>query len=101
MSGSSFTTLVGTALMLCLSTTVLAAEETVPVKAPPVAAGAPVRYGDQTNSWLMLQTSGAAGSSVPQAATLDQRERAATRFLKTYDYSIKESYSSSNFKAGG
>lgn len=99
MSGSNFTAYMGAALALCLSTALMAAEETIAVKPLP-SAGEPVRYGDQSKSWLNMQSSNVAGSSVPQAATLDQRERAATRFLKTYDYSIKESYSSSNFKSG-
>lgn len=56
--------------------------------------------GDQVNTWLTLQRSGVAASTHAQAATREQREKAADRFFKTYDYPIKESYYSSTFKTG-
>lgn len=56
--------------------------------------------GERTNSWLAMQREATAASANPQAASAVQREKAADRFLKTYDYAIKESYYGDNFKSG-
>jgi len=56
--------------------------------------------GAQTSAWLELQRSGAQASANPQSASAVQREKAAERFLKTYDYAIKESFYGDNFGAG-
>lgn len=59
-----------------------------------------VNPGTHTDALLALQRTGAAASSNPQAASAVQREKAAERFLKTYDYAIKESYYGDGFKSG-
>lgn len=59
-----------------------------------------VNPGAHTEGWLTLQRTGAAASANPQAASAVQREKAAERFLKTYDYAIKESYYGDSFKSG-
>ncbi|MES3041713.1 MAG: DUF3613 domain-containing protein [Pseudomonadota bacterium] len=56
--------------------------------------------GSQTEAWLELQRSGLQASSNPQAASAVQREKAAERFLKTYDFAIKESIYGDTFGAG-
>lgn len=56
--------------------------------------------GEQTSQWLALQREGTQASSNPQAASPVQREKAAERFLKTYDYAIKESFYGDGFGAG-
>ena len=56
--------------------------------------------GAQTSAWLELQRSGEQASANPQAASAVQREKAAERFLKTYDYAIKESFYGDSFGAG-
>lgn len=56
--------------------------------------------GVQTSAWLELQRSGEQASANPQAASAVQREKAAERFLKTYDYAIKESFYGDSFGAG-
>jgi hypothetical protein len=56
--------------------------------------------GVQTNAWLSMQREGTQASKNPQAASAVQREKAAERFLKTYDYAIKESFYGDNFGAG-
>lgn len=56
--------------------------------------------GSHTNAWLALQRSGASASPNPQAASAVQREKAADRFLKTYDFPIKESFYGDSFKSG-
>ncbi len=59
-----------------------------------------VAPGTHTESWLTLQRSGAAASANPQAASSVQREKAAERLLKTYDFPIKESFYGDSFKSG-
>lgn len=56
--------------------------------------------GVRADAWLTVQRDGLAASGNPQAASAVQREKAAERFLKTYDYAIKESYYGTSFKAG-
>lgn len=64
-----------------------------------VQAALPVP-GAQTEAWLELQRSGQQASQNPQAASAVQREKAAERFLKTYDFAIKESIYGDSFGAG-
>ena len=59
-----------------------------------------VAPGTHTTSWLTLQRAGTAASANPQAASAVQREKAADRFLKTYDFPIKESFYGDSFKSG-
>lgn len=56
--------------------------------------------GEQTSLWLSMQREGEQASTNPQSASAVQREKAAERFLKTYDYSIKESFYGDGFGAG-
>jgi hypothetical protein len=56
--------------------------------------------GSHTSAWLTLQRAGTAASANPQAASAVQREKAADRFLKTYDFPIKESFYGDSFKSG-
>jgi hypothetical protein len=56
--------------------------------------------GEQTSMWLSMQREGEQASTNPQAASAVQREKAAERFLKTYDYAIKESFYGDGFGAG-
>ena len=63
-------------------------------------AAEPQVPGAQTSAWLELQRSGEQASANPQAASAVQREKAAERFLKTYDYAIKESFYGDSFGAG-
>lgn len=65
-----------------------------------VLAAEPAAPGAQTESWLELQRSGQQASGNPQAASAVQREKAAERFLKTYDFAIKESAYGNDFGAG-
>lgn len=64
------------------------------------AAPAPTKPGDQAEAWLNVQASGALASSNPQAAKTIQRDKAAERLMKTYDFPIKESYYGDNFTPG-
>lgn len=77
-------------LMLGFLLPLLAQAEEAQVPAP----------GAQTSAWLELQRSGAQASANPQAASAVQREKAAERFLKTYDYAIKQSFFGDSFGAG-
>ncbi|REH39035.1 uncharacterized protein DUF3613 [Paraperlucidibaca baekdonensis] len=63
-------------------------------------ASAPTKPGDQAEAWLNVQASGALASSNPQAAKTIQRDKAAERLMKTYDFPIKESYYGDNFTPG-
>lgn len=56
--------------------------------------------GQQTDAWLNVQSQGTMASENIQAAKGIQRDKAAERFMKTYDYAIKESYYGDNFKPG-
>ncbi len=56
--------------------------------------------GDSTESWLAMQREGNMASENPQAATRELREKAAERFLKTYDFPIPENVYGTDFKAG-
>lgn len=56
--------------------------------------------GEQTSAWLAMQREGDQASTNPQAASAVQREKAAERFLKTYDYGIKENFYGDKFGAG-
>lgn len=56
--------------------------------------------GDTTESWLAMQREGNMASENPQAATRELREKAAERFLKTYDFPIPENVYGTDFKAG-
>ena len=67
---------------------------------PVLAQAAEPSPGAQTESWLELQRSGQQASANPQAASAVQREKAAERFLKTYDFAIKESVYGNAFGAG-
>lgn len=67
---------------------------------PLLAQAALPAPGSQTEAWLELQRSGLQASSNPQAASAVQREKAAERFLKTYDFAIKESIYGDSFGAG-
>lgn len=70
------------------------------VALPLLAHAALPAAGSQTEAWLELQRSGQRASSNPQAASAVQREKAAERFLKTYDFAIKESVYGDSFGAG-
>lgn len=56
--------------------------------------------GLMANAWLNAQSRGTMASSNPQAAQGVQRDKAAERFMKTYDFPIKESFYGDKFKAG-
>jgi hypothetical protein len=96
--------LCGLALTLATPITAFAEEQQGPIIGPvPIAdaPASPLAPGDQTGSWLAIQRTGTMASANPQAASQDQRERAAARFLKTYDYAIKEAYfNTTSFKTG-
>jgi len=62
---------------------------------------AEVAPGERTTNLFALQLSGEQASANAQAASAVQREKAAERFLKTYEYAIKESYYGTSFKSGG
>lgn len=78
-----------------VSTTVLAADT-----APSVASGMRIAPGMQTHAWLQAQAQGTMASTNPQAAKAIQRDKAAERFMKTYDFPIKESFYGDTFKSG-
>jgi len=59
-----------------------------------------VNPGVRADAWLTVQRDGLIASANPQSASSVQREKAAERFLKTYDYAIKESYYGNSFKSG-
>lgn len=67
---------------------------------PALTQAATPAPGSQTEAWLELQRSGQQASENPQAASAVQREKAAERFLKTYDFAIKESVYGNSFGAG-
>lgn len=56
--------------------------------------------GMQTDAWLNAQTQGTMASANIQAAKGIQRDKAAERLMKTYEFPIKESYYGDNFKPG-
>lgn len=56
--------------------------------------------GMQTDAWLNVQSQGTMASENIQAAKGIQRDKAAERFMKTYDFSIKESYYGESFTPG-
>lgn len=56
--------------------------------------------GDSAEGWLAMQREGNMASENPQAATRELREKAAERFLKTYDFPITENVYGTDFKAG-
>jgi len=53
--------------------------------------------GDSTESWLAMQRESNMASDNPQAATRELREKAAERFLKTYDQPIPTDVYGSGF----
>jgi hypothetical protein len=55
--------------------------------------------GDTTESWLAMQREGNMASENPQAATRELREKAAERFLKTYDQPIPTDVYGTGFTA--
>lgn len=67
---------------------------------PVLAQAALPAPGAQTDTWLEMQRSGQQASANPQPASAVQREKAAERFLKTYDFAIKESVYGDSFGAG-
>ena len=56
--------------------------------------------GLQVTAWLDAQSQGTMASENIQAAKGIQRDKAAERFMKTYDFSIKESYYGESFEPG-
>lgn len=56
--------------------------------------------GLQTKAWLEMQTSGRAASPYIQSDTLATREKSASRWSKTYEFPIKESFYGDGFKPG-
>lgn len=60
-------------------------------EAPPAdEKPAPPAFGQLTGDWLRLQLSGTAGSENPQVASAQQQEKAAKRFLDSYNHAIPE-----------
>ena len=45
-----------------------------------------------TEAWLQLQPKGIHDSSIPQAATATEREKAMERWIKVYNYEIPEHF---------
>lgn len=64
------------------------------------ASAEAVAPGMQTNAWLTAQKQGTIASANPQAAKPIQRDKAAERFMKTYDFPIKESFYGDTFQSG-
>lgn len=56
--------------------------------------------GDATEAALAQQVTGATASANPQAATRELREKAAERFLKTYDQPLPASVYGDSFATG-
>lgn len=79
-------------LAASVSSLVMAAEAT--------SANAMIAPGMQADAWLSAQRQGSIASSNPQAAKGIQRDKAAQRFMKTYEVPIKESFYGDTFKAG-
>lgn len=65
----------------------------------PVFAQAEIQPGMPTEMALALQRDGNHASPVPQAASPEQREKAADRFLKTYERLIPENFYGNTFGA--
>lgn len=88
-------------LHVVIALTLAASFSTLTVAAEAVeAASEGIAPGMQANAWLSAQRQGTIASSNPQAASGIQRDKAAERFMKTYDFPIKESFYGDNFKAG-
>lgn len=66
---------------------------------PALAKPSQVQPGMPTEMSLALQRDGGSASPVPQAASPEQREKAAERFLKTYERAIPENYYGTTFGA--
>jgi len=62
-------------------------------------ASALAEPGQRVESMLALQRGGGSASPVPQAASPEQREKAAERFLKTYDRLVPETFYGTTFGA--
>lgn len=62
-------------------------------------AAVTLKPGEVTEGLLAQQRDGAQASPYPQAALPEQREKAAERFLKTYDRLIPENYYGTTFGA--
>jgi hypothetical protein len=54
--------------------------------------------GDTVEQWLAMQREGNMASANPQAATRELREKAAERFLKTYELQMPTDVYGSGFK---
>lgn len=64
------------------------------------SSGPIIAPGQQTDAWLNAQSKGTMASENIQAAKGIQRDKAAERFMKTYDFPIKESYYGKKFTPG-
>lgn len=65
-----------------------------------VVSEAAIAPGMQTQAWLSAQSQGVIASAIPQAAKSIQRDKAAERLMKTYDFPIKESFYGDTFQSG-
>ncbi|MEO6698028.1 MAG: DUF3613 domain-containing protein, partial [Paraperlucidibaca sp.] len=92
-----FRTLLALTLAVSVSSLAIAAEAT---SIDAISADAMIAPGMQANAWLSAQSQGSLASSNPQAAKSIQRNKSAERFMKTYDFPIKESFYGDKFKAG-
>lgn len=66
---------------------------------PALAKASQVQPGMLTEMNLALQRDGSQASATPQAASPEQREKAAERFLKTYERAIPETFYGTAFGA--
>lgn len=65
--------------------------------APAAPAPALAEPGQRVEDILAWQRSGSSASPVAQAASPEQREKAAERFLKTYDRLVPETFYGTTF----
>lgn len=64
----------------------------LPLSAVAIESGPASAQQQETEGWLVLQSSNQAASATPQTATATERELALQRWLKKYSYSIPDFY---------
>ena len=64
----------------------------LPLNAGAIESGPASAQQQETEGWLVLQSSNQAASATPQTATSTERELALQRWLKKYSYSIPDFY---------
>ncbi|WP_339546565.1 DUF3613 domain-containing protein [Pseudomonas sp. RA_35y_Pfl2_P32] len=64
----------------------------LPLSAVAIESGPASAQQQETEGWLVLQSSNKAASTTPQTATATERELALQRWLKKFSYTIPDLY---------